>query len=548
MSKEVNRTSTNECEPKLKKMKFHLDIGDYMRGSNVDDQMKYDYLTNHWVPSKDFVFPKHVRTVSGKTFHLSFQRAWLEKFKWLAYSPDKDGAFCKSCLIFAPDVGGGSKLLKLVNEPMQNLKSALEDLSKHASRTYHITAQLHAENFCNTHTTGNVVEQMNSARAQQADGNRRALASIINVVKFCGRQNIALRGHIDHGVLSNPTNFETEMNEGNFRALLRFRISSGDQDLLNYVQNAPLNALYTSPQIQNKIITLCGEMIRETLVKKINKSKYFAMLADETSDIGRIEQFSICARYVQNEHGICTLREGFLGFVEAVDLSGQALAELLMSTLTSWGLELRNIVGQGYDGVANMSGCFRGVQAVDQAYPKACYTHCCSHSLNLVLSHACGGEGLKRTVRSIRDVVNFFSNSPKRTGILKNAIIALLPQSRHTRSITFCETRWVERHESITVFCELYSAVVYSLGQIEECRDRDAADKADEFKYRIMNADFICHLRILDSILGITYRLSVILQSKDLDIIGCCQMLNDVKAVLQHMLDNAQKKFSTKSA
>ena len=211
--------STSTAEPTLKKMKFDFDIGNFVRGSTIDDQTRYDYLTRYWVPSKDYVFPKQARTTKGKTYHLSFQRAWLDKFKWLVYSPEKDGAFCKSCVMFAPNESGGTKLQKFISKPMRNLKNALPEFSKHARRSYHITAQLRAENFLTSHTTGTVIEKMTSVRAQQAEANRRALASIIDSIKFCGRQNLALRGHRDHGVLSEPTNFETEENEGNFRAL-----------------------------------------------------------------------------------------------------------------------------------------------------------------------------------------------------------------------------------------------------------------------------------------------------------------------------------------
>ena len=38
---------------------------------------------------------------------LKFQRRWLMRWQWLAYSPSLDGAFCKVCFLFAPEVGAG---------------------------------------------------------------------------------------------------------------------------------------------------------------------------------------------------------------------------------------------------------------------------------------------------------------------------------------------------------------------------------------------------------------------------------------------------------
>ena len=132
------------------------------------------------------------------------------------------------------------------------------------------------------------------------------------------------------------------------------------------------------------------------------------MLADETSDIKKKEQFSICVRYISTENTKGVLREDFLGFEVAKDLSGQSLAVLLMQMLTRLSLNLNAMVGQGYDGAANMSGRFRGVQAiVKNSNPKALYTHFNSYRLNLVISQACGEKTLKRT-RTIQDVIVFF--------------------------------------------------------------------------------------------------------------------------------------------
>lgn len=48
---------------------------------------------------------------------------------------------------------------------------------------------------------------------------------------FCGKQNIALRGHRHETVNILNQNSDLFENDGNFRALLCFRIESGDSDL-----------------------------------------------------------------------------------------------------------------------------------------------------------------------------------------------------------------------------------------------------------------------------------------------------------------------------
>ena len=52
-------------------------------------------------------------------------------------------------------------------------------------------------------------------------------------------------------------------NDGNFRALLHFRIDAGDVDLQTYLTNAAKNAQYISPYIQNELIYCAGKIIAD---------------------------------------------------------------------------------------------------------------------------------------------------------------------------------------------------------------------------------------------------------------------------------------------
>jgi len=56
------------------------------------------------------------------------------------------------------------------------------------------------------------------------------LSPIIEIIIFCGRQNISLRGHRDFGLLDFKEPIE---NDGNFRGLLRLKVQSGDINLKN---------------------------------------------------------------------------------------------------------------------------------------------------------------------------------------------------------------------------------------------------------------------------------------------------------------------------
>ncbi|XP_075168440.1 52 kDa repressor of the inhibitor of the protein kinase-like isoform X2 [Haematobia irritans] len=194
---------------------------------------------------------------------------------------------------------------------------------------------------------------------------------------------LSLRGHRDHGNMSLDLPIE---NDGNFRALLRFAIYSGDISLKNRIENTGRNSLYISPQIQNEIAHIAGGVIQRKIIKRINKSQCFSIIADETTDVSGIEQFSICIRYVEKVEKEHSLREDFSCFVPVEDTTGAGLANTLVNELRNLKLNLENIRGQGYDGARSMSGEFKGCASkLRSFYPDAVYVHCANHSLNLAV-------------------------------------------------------------------------------------------------------------------------------------------------------------------
>lgn len=190
--------------------------------------------------------------------------------------------------------------------------------------------------------------------------NRERLIPIIKTIIFCGRNNLPLRGHRESGNLD----FEDDRkmilsgSQGVFRALLAFRIESGDTNLVHHFQTCGENSTMISGKIQNDLIKAIGEELRSTIVERIKKAYCFAVLLDETTDCSKKEQLTVCVRYVDTQSFI--IREEFLGFVEMKSTTAKAITDTLLQELASMGLSLSKLRGQGYDGAANMSGAFKG--------------------------------------------------------------------------------------------------------------------------------------------------------------------------------------------
>ncbi|CAI6370875.1 unnamed protein product [Macrosiphum euphorbiae] len=268
-------------EPSLKCLDSKFDIGGYVEyKNNLSDEEKVSILQNVWTPDLKFNFPYDN---SGK-YKRKFQIKWLETFKWLAYSKLREGLFCKFCVLFLNlnQVGKGSheKLGKLVLKPLTKLKDALEDFRNHEKNDYHKNSLLTADNIkaILEKKQDNILVQLNSKRKDEVIKNRAKLKPIIQTIRLCGRQQIALRGHEDSGRISLE---EPKNNDGNFRCLLRYRSKNGDNVLKEHLET----------------------------------SGY------ETTDIPQIEQFSLCIRYVDEQ--VFSIREDFLTFVPVYDISGE---------------------------------------------------------------------------------------------------------------------------------------------------------------------------------------------------------------------------------
>jgi hypothetical protein len=80
------------------------------------------------------------------------------------------------------------------------------------------------------------------------------------------------------------------VNDGNFRALLRFRSDAGDVALKEHLEPCMRNTTYISPKIQNEIIATCGDIIVEDIKNRITQSGFFSVLEGETTDVAGMSQ------------------------------------------------------------------------------------------------------------------------------------------------------------------------------------------------------------------------------------------------------------------
>lgn len=283
-----------------------------------------------------------------------------------------------------------------------------EKAREHQNTKYHLDSMVKAESFVQSVLTPeqNINNRYHEEKLQNIRRNRHIIVCVADAILYCGRQCIGLRGHREQPDDKNSANV------GNFLAALQM-VARHDQLLNDHLNSTGLNnqnAKYNSPRIQNEIIEIiANDIILANLIKEVQVAKFLTILADEATSHGK-EELALCVRFVDSDADV---REEFISFVQLPRIT-EAIANKILKNL---GLDITNIRGQGYDGAANMSSDTVGVQRrIRNRSPNAVYVHCCSHTLNLVISHSSAQPNIRNAVDKLKQCSLFFLGSPKREG------------------------------------------------------------------------------------------------------------------------------------
>lgn len=189
----------------------------------------------------------------------SFQKSWLQQFSWLEYSKLKDAAFCYPCRQYG--IGNVSDVFCTIGfNDWQKALSKGYGLKRHEVSAHHLQSMLSwKEHQSRLDKNQHISSLLNETVLEKR---RYYFKSIISTILFLAKNELPFRG---------DWNIENEEELGLFLNLFKYNLER-DEHLRHCQEAMPANATYTSPQIQNEIIQVITETVRQKIISEINES------------------------------------------------------------------------------------------------------------------------------------------------------------------------------------------------------------------------------------------------------------------------------------
>ena len=431
--------------------------------------------------------------------------------------------FCWCCKLFSHE----KDLPILASTGFSDWRNISSRLKSHETSHTHILCmtkwtELEVRLQRNETIDRHVQEEINREKRHWRD----VLLRLLSLVEAFAKYNISFRG--DNAKIDDENN-------GNFLGMIK-AIAKFDpvmKEHLRRFEKGETQYHYLSHKIQNELIELLASEIKLMIIEKIQNAKYFSVILDCTPDISRKEQMALIVRCVDTSTSSPKVEEFFLTFLEVNDTSGKGLFDALRKVLFDFKLNINDVRGQGYDNGANMKGKYKGVQSrLLEVNPRACYTPCGCHSLNLALCDMASSS--KKAVSFfgiVQQIYCLFSSSTRNWEIFREKVngLTLKPLS---------QTRWESRIDSVKPIrfqtLQIREALFYLAESSNNPMHKSQAESlAESESHGIGGFEFLFGMIIWHELLSAFNIVSKILQSEDMDIDVSISQLNGLVLFLK---------------
>ena len=424
----------------------------------------------------------------------SFQASWFHRWKWLHYNMAQDAVRCYTCWKAVSSrrvlVTGKAEKNFLVTG-FTNWKDASVKFAKHESSDFH-------KSCIESLTSADVGDMLNRESNYAKQANREYLLRLLSSVRFLARQGLALRGDGDE-------------HDSNLHQLLLLRCDDFPA-ISKFLERKQLK--YTSPEVQNEFLSIMANQILRDIAASLHAAVFYTVMVDETTDAANKEQVVIVVRWVDDAFNA---HEDFIGLYVTGSTNAQALVAIIKDTLLRLNLNLGNCRGQCYDGASTMSGLRNGVaKLILDEEPKALYTHCYGHALNLAVWDCVKQCSLMPSAFDVvAEISKLVKKSPKRDAIFEKLKSELAPDCPGFRVL--CPTRRTVRAASMESVLNNYEVLLRLWEELlARNLDSDMRARIIGVQAQMMTFDFLFGVLVGSVLLRHTDNLSTSLQQKSL--------------------------------
>ena len=263
---------------------------------------------------------------------------------------------------------------------------------------------------------------------------------------------------------------------------------------------------------------MMGMSLLRTLLTDVIKvtPTWYAIIADEATDVANREQFNLSLRWVNEEY---ETSQDPVGLVTLPNITADAITQVLKDLLIHCDLPISFCRGQAYDRAANMQGIHKGVATpIRRDNPAALPVQCFAHSLNLCLRDA--GRKillLRDALDTVREIGKLIKYSPKRSHLFNQKLVEADSDSVVTvKSLSV--TRWTARNSTIEAVLKDYSILMETMAEINSTTHNEHGLKASGILSALEKFDTLFGLKLGYILFATAEEVSKSLQVKNITI------------------------------
>ncbi|XP_068208339.1 uncharacterized protein [Palaemon carinicauda] len=285
----MNEESNTPMKHSGRPTQTDIDYSDPATWTSHDDQLRQQLVQHGPMQIFDMRFPRDKTRGNFSSFH--YQRhlpaGEVMHRKWLQYSVSTESVMCFCCkLVGLKRISSLSSIGLRVWKNLSSLLSSHEKLPDHLDN---VGKWKELEQRLKKHKT--IDDETRCARERVENYCKEILELLIALVRVLGVQNLSFRG----------TNEKLHSaGIGNFLKFVEL-IALFDPFMSEHLckmRNEETHVHYLGKNIQNELIDILANAIKEEILRNAHAAKYFSIILDSTPDMSQVEQMTAIIRFV----------------------------------------------------------------------------------------------------------------------------------------------------------------------------------------------------------------------------------------------------------